>query len=261
MRHFGVLAPVLVVALAVTGGAPDIHVGLDQERCEVRREVDRQLDAAGLTGVLMDAEAGSLEVVGAETAAVRVRGVLCASDQDLAADSRLVLERRQDAAWVETDLADGGGWGGYARMDLTVEMPRSLAADIKDGSGAIAVHDIAAARVDDGSGGITIQDVPGDVIIDDGSGEIRVERVGSVAIVDGSGSIEIADIRGDVRVVEDGSGSMEIRDVAGDVRIEEDGSGSIVVTGVAGDFILEDDGSGSVRYRDVQGQVSVPDDG
>lgn len=261
MRHFGLVLPLFAVALILTGTAPDIHASVHQERCEVRREVDRQLGAAGLTGVLVDAEAGSLEVVGADVDRVRVRGVVCASDDDLAADSRLIVERRQDAAWVEADLADGGGWRSYARMDLTVEMPRSLAADIQDGSGAITVRDIAAARVDDGSGSIAIQDVEGAVIIDDGSGEIRVERVGSIEIDDGSGSIDVADIRGDVVVVEDGSGSMDIRDVAGDVRIQEDGSGSIVVAGVGGDFVLEDDGSGSVRYRDVQGQVSVPDDG
>ena len=234
-----------------------------QGRCEVRREVDRQLDAAGLDGVLIEAEAGSLEVVGADIDRVRVRGVLCASDDDVAADSRLILERRQDAAWIEADLADAtGGWrGGYVRMDLTVEMPRSLAADIRDGSGEIFVSGIAAVRVDDGSGELTIENVPGQVIIVDGSGEIRVANVGGVEIDDGSGEIDVSGVAGNVFITEDGSGSIEIRDVTGDVRIAEDGSGSILVIGVGGDFILEEDGSGSVRYRDVQGRVSVPDDG
>lgn len=262
MRHFAVALPALAVAVVVTATGPDTDSPPRQERCEVRREVDQQLEANGLTGVLVDAGAGSLEVVGGDVAHVRVRGVLCASDDDMAADSRLIVERRQDAAWIEADLAEGGGWrGDYARMDLRVEMPRSLAADIQDGSGEITVRGIAAARVDDGSGEMEVLDIEGAVIIDDGSGGIRVERVGSVEIEDGSGGIEVADVRAGVLIVEDGSGSMEIRDVAGDVRIEEDGSGSIVVTGVGGDFILEDDGSGSVRYSEIQGRVSVPSDG
>lgn len=254
MRRQALAAFALLLTLPLTAAA--------QERCAVRRDVDRQLDAADLDGVLVEAESGFLEVTGADVDRVRVQGVLCASDEDLAADARLVLERRRDAAWIEADLPDvRGGWRGeYVRMDLTVEMPRSLAADVRDGSGEIMVRGIEAVRIDDGSGEMDIRDVAGAVVIDDGSGAIRVERAGSVEIDDGSGEIDIADVRGDVLVTEDGSGPMEIRDVAGDVRIVEDGSGSITVVGVGGDFVLEDDGSGSVSYRDVQGRVSVPPD-
>ncbi|MFO7894207.1 MAG: hypothetical protein R6U63_10765 [Longimicrobiales bacterium] len=248
----------LFAALALVFALP-IAVGA-QDRCDVRRDVDRQIDAAGLDGVLIEAAAGSLEVVGADVDRVRVRGVLCASDEAIAADARLILERRQGAAWIEADLPESR-WRDYVRMDLTVEMPRSLATDIRDGSGEIVVRSVAAVRIDDGSGEMDIRDVPGSVIVDDGSGGIRIERVGSVEVDDGSGGIEIYDVAGSVLVVEDGSGTIEIRDVTGDVRIQEDGSGSIVVVGVGGDFVLEDDGSGSVDYRDIQGRVSVPDEG
>ena len=248
--------PTLILILALPAAAAA------QDRCDVRREVDRQIDAAGLEGVLVDAAAGSLEVTGADVGHVRVRGVLCASDEALAADARLILERRRDAAWVEADLPEAGGWrGGYVRMDLVVEMPRALAADVQDGSGSVTVEGIAGLRIEDGSGSLHVRDITGGVIIDDGSGEIHVERVGAVELDDGSGEIEIVDVRGSVLITEDGSGSIDIRDVAGDVRIEDDGSGSITVVGVGGDFILEDDGSGSVHYRDIQGRVSVPDGG
>lgn len=261
MRHFALTAPaILALALAGTGLPPLTAAAADQERCEVRREVDQQLDAAGLTGVLVDAGAGSLEVVGVGAPRVRVRGVLCVSDDELAERSRLIVERRQDAAWIETDLAEAGGWGSYARMDLTIEMPATLAADIRDGSGEIRVRSIAAVRIEDGSGEVDVQEIGGEVRIDDGSGEIRVRSVGSVELEDGSGAMAIAEVRGDVLVLEDGSGEIDIRDVDGDVVIRDDGSGSIEVTRVGGDFILEDDGSGSVRYSEVQGQVTVPPD-
>ena len=257
MRHFALTAPAVLALAAATTWLPRPEAP-EQERCEVRREVDQQLDAAGLTGVLVDAGAGSLEVIGSDAPRVRVRGVLCVSDEELAAESRLVVERRQDAAWIETDLADADGWGEYARMDLTIEMPTTLAADIRDGSGAIRVRAIAAVRIDDGSGEVDVQEIAGEVRIDDGSGEIRVRRVGSVEIEDGSGGLEVAEVRGDVLVVEDGSGGMDIRNIEGDVVIRDDGSGSIEVSRVTGDFILEQDGSGSVRYSQIQGQVSVP---
>lgn len=254
MRHYTTAALAFLLLLPGALAAQD---------CDVRRELEQQLDAADLDGVLIEAHAGSLEVVGADVDRVRVRGVVCASDDDLAAESRLVVERRRDAAWIQADLPEAGGlWGrSYVRMDLAVEMPRSLAADIEDGSGSTTVREIAAVRLDDGSGGIDVRDIAGAVIISDGSGEVRVERVGSLEIDDGSGEIEVWDVRGSVLVTEDGSGEIEIRDVAGDVRIAEDGSGSILVVGVGGDFIVEEDGSGSVRYQDVQGLVRVPDDG
>lgn len=242
----------LAIALLLVPAA-----ALAQDRCEVRREVERQLDASALQGILVDAGAGDLEVVGADVDGIRARGVLCASDEELAADARLVLERRQDAAWIQADLPSTR-WRDYARMDLTVEMPRALAADIRDSSGGIVVRGIRAVRIEDSSGGIDVADIAGAVVIDDGSGEILVERVGGVEIDDGSGEIDVVDVQGSVLITEDGSGSIDIRDVTGDVRIDDDGSGSIEVARIGGDFTVGDDGSGSVRYRDVQGRVSVP---
>lgn len=256
MRYLMATLPILALATSpfLQGAMP-----ADANQCSVRQELSRELEAADLEGVLVDAEGGALEVVGGDTDRIRVTGVLCASDDGMAADSRLVVERRRNAAWIQTDLPSGGGWGGdYARMDLTIVMPRGLAADIDDGSGEIRVRSIAAASIVDGSGSIEVQDVEGLVRIDDGSGDIDIRRAGSVEVEDGSGGMLISDIRGGVLVVDDGSGEIDIRTVAGDVRIREDGSGSIEVVGVGGDFTLEDDGSGSVRYRDVEGRVSLP---
>lgn len=227
------------------------------QRCDVRREVSGTLDFAGLTGVLVAAEAGELEVIGSDRADIRVTGEVCASDDALAGDALLIVERRSDAAWVEADLPDSGWRDRYVRMDVRIEMPARLVADIRDGSGSIEVTGIAAARIDDGSDNIRVWDV-GAVVIDDNSGGIRLERVGDVELSDNSGEIDIRGVTGTVRVLEDGSGSIDIQDVTGSVLIEEDGSGTIRVHRVGGDFTLERDGSGSVRYSDVRGRVSVP---
>lgn len=256
MRYPMATLPILALAVPALLAAP----GADELRqCSVRQELERELDAADLEGVLVEAASGSLEIAGSDTDGIRVTGVLCASDEQMAAESRLVVERRRNAAWIQADLPSGGGWGGdYARMDLTISMPRGLAADIEDGSGEIRVRSIAAAHIKDGSGAIEVEDIAGLVRIDDGSGDIEVRRVGSVEVEDGSGGMLITDVQGSVVVLDDGSGEIEIRTVAGDVRIREDGSGSIAVIGVGGDFALEDDGSGSVRYEDIEGRVSLP---
>ena len=248
--------PATLTLIAVLSAAP----AAAQDDCDVRREITRELDAAELDGVLIAAEAGSLDVTGGDVDRITVRAVVCADDERSVEESRLVVERRRDAAWVEADLPDGGRWGDYVRMDLEVRMPRGLAADIDDGSGSVTVTDIAALRLDDGSGSILVERVPGAVLVDDGSGALALRSVGPVEVDDGSGSIEIADVTGDVLILEDGSGSIEISDVSGSVHIREDGSGSISVARIGGDFVLDADGSGSVRYRDVQGRVSLPPD-
>lgn len=248
--------PALTVLAGLSlAAAPSLATG----QCDVRREVDRSLDAAGISGVLVQAEAGRLEITGGEHTAVRVHGVLCASDESVADRARLVVEARRGAAWIETDLPDGDGWNdAYARMDLVVEIPARLPVDVRDGSGEIVLRSIAAVHIDDGSGAIDVEDVAGPVEIEDGSGDLRIVRAGSVVVDDGSGSIEIAEVEGSVRIIEDGSGGIDIRDVGGDVTIEEDGSGGIRVVRVGGDFVLEDDGSGSVTHSEVQGRVVLP---
>lgn len=51
-----------------------------------------------------------------------------------------------------------GGWNfsdnGYAQLDLVIEVPARLAADIADGSGSIELLNLGEVELTDGSGGI-----------------------------------------------------------------------------------------------------------
>lgn len=193
MRPMTRIVPALLVLplVGVIPAAADAVPGPDAQECEVQREIERELDAVDLTGVLIDAEAGSLDVVGADVDRVRVHGVICASDEGLADNGILIVERRRDAAWIEVDLPDHGWRGDYVRMDLRVEMPRTLAADIRDGSGGARVTGIAAARIDDGSGDVYVEDIAGAVQVDDGTGEIEIRGVGSVRYRDVEGRVSL----------------------------------------------------------------------
>jgi len=210
--------------------------------CAFSAPFDESIDAAGAVAVRIDAAAGSLQVVGAgDLSEVRVRGESCASSQSLLDDIELVVERHGDRVDVIVDLPDRQWGGGYARLDLEIEVPGDVPVEIDDGSGSIDVRGVAAVAIDDGSGSIEIRDVAGDLRIDDGSGSIHVEEVG-----------------GEVRI-RDGSGEIDVRR-AGSVVIDEDGSGSIDVSDIGGDFTVRDDGSGGIRHRGVGGRVSVPAD-
>jgi hypothetical protein len=159
------------------------------------------LSAAGIDKLDIDAGAGFLKVSGAEglsgievEARIVIDGV---ADKDMESylKDHVELElRKSGATAVLKGLIHDRGFfrfGGEAKIDLTVRMPRAMALAVDDGSGALEIEDIGGAvRVDDGSGSLRVSRVAGDLRIDDGSGEITVENVGgNLDIVDGSGGI------------------------------------------------------------------------
>jgi len=228
-------------------------------------EAERSLGVPADVGELVRvfAGSGSLDVVGVSgLGEVRATARACASQEEFLEDLQLTSERNGSEVRLDThypDWSDRGGWGNrYARLDLRVEVPEGMMAEIQDSSGEIYVAGLGDLDIRDSSGEIEGEGLLGDVRIDDSSGEIVLRDVtGDVEIEDGSGEIELSDIGGAV-LLDDGSGEIDVSRVAGTVRVARDGSGSIEVDGVGGDFIVERDGSGSIEYRNVTGRVDVP---
>jgi hypothetical protein len=234
-----------------------------QSRC--RFEAERSFTAPVSSGgqLSLKAGSGSLEVVGIDgLSEIRAVARACASHEEFLEDLRLTTRESGGTVLVETHYPDWSRqrFSGerYARLDLRLEVPEGLVADIQDSSGEMAISNLGDLFIEDSSGEIEVHDVQGSVSIDDSSGEIRLWDVtGDVEIDDGSGEIDLSGVGGMV-TVSDGSGEIDAQDVEGTVRIVRDGSGSIEVDGVGGDFIVERDGSGSIKYDNVAGRVDVP---
>ena len=235
----------------------------DAGQCRHEAERSATVDANGARRMLVAAGAGSLRIEGKPgLSAVRVRGRACASSADLLEQIRLTARRDGGDVVVEANRRDQqAGWNfrgnEYARLDLVMEVPARMSADIDDGSGEIELRNLGALEIDDGSGEIVGDELHGDVRIHDGSGGIRLTDVaGALTIEDGSGEIDLRNIGG-VIDIEDGSGEIEIHGARRNVRIR-DASGSIDVSDIGGDFVVTDDGSGSIAYDDVRGRVDIP---
>ncbi len=240
--------------------------GAAQSRnCEYEAERTVELSAGIGDRLVLTAGSGSLEVVGREGLdQVRVVGRVCTSHEEWIDELDVRGERRGSDAVIETVYPDRNNWRdlfrgrNYARIDLTVEVPAGMEADIEDSSGEMNLHGLGNLRIDDSSGEIVIQGSSGSIWIDDSSGEIEITGVvGDVEIDDGSGGIRVVDVEGSV-MVSDGSGEVEVESVTGNVIIRNDGSGSIEVDGVGGDFVVRNDGSGSIRHDNVEGNVEIP---
>ena len=251
-----------------------------QDNCRFEAERSFTVSANPLESLRLMAGSGSLEVVGVEGLnEIQAVARACASSQDFLDDLQLTSDVSDGSVVVETIYPDMNGWGGgnrYARLDLLVEVPAGLDADIQDGSGEMILSNLGSVHVEDGSGEVVIRGIQGDLTIDDGSGELEITGVqGTVMVEDGSGEVVLEDVGSDVEIhdssgqltirgiggsvtLHDSSGEVEIRDVVGTVRVVSDSSGDLDVRGVGGDFVVERDGSGDIHFEAVEGTVQIP---
>ena len=206
---------------------------------------------------------GSLDVFGVEgsdrikvTAAVKISGITQNKLQDfLDRHVLLSLKNRNRKAILQSEFKNENLLKADARIDLTVEVPKSLDVKIDDESGSIFVTDLAASlKIADGSGSIEIRVTAGPLSILDGSGQIELTDItGNIEVKDGSGEINIGRVRGNVRIV-DGSGSTTIKDIDGSLTVTDD-SGSIEISDVTQNVFIQDAGSGILDIEGVKGKV------
>ncbi|MDP9205917.1 MAG: DUF2807 domain-containing protein [Gemmatimonadota bacterium] len=224
------------------------------------------VDAAGARSVEVEAGAGILRVEGkAGLRQVQVTGTARASSQHFLNQIKLIAERRGDVVFVKADIPDQD-WDFDSRdnysaaLDLVIQVPQGINAQLSDGSGDAKVLNVGSLDAHDGSGDFSVDGAAGSVRITDGSGNLRIENVGGdVRVSDGSGEIDVRNVTGSFTVEADGSGSILATDVRGSVIVEHDGSGEIEVNKVGRDFRVESKGSGSIDYSAVSGQVDIPD--
>lgn len=251
---------VLYGALALMVAAPSLQAQVWND-CKYDADRSVTLNAADARLLNLDAGSGSLRVEGKPgLTEVRIRGKACASSRDVL--ENITLDARRDGNSIvvkankheENHQIHIGNY--YARLDLVVEVPAGMAANIDDGSGSMELSGLGDVNIDDGSGEITAHDL-GAVHIDDGSGSITLTDIrGRVDIQDNSGGIELRNIAGAIDI-DDGSGEIDVRVAKSNVRVS-DSSGSISVADVDGDFIVTRDGSGGIDYDHVRGRVDIP---
>jgi hypothetical protein len=253
-------APLITAALIASVTLPAL--AQDHEECRHEAQRSATVDANGARLLNIEAGSGSLKIVGkAGLNQVVIRGRACASHADLLNEIRLTANRQGSDVVVMANKRDSrNDWNHgneYARLDVTIEVPARMAAEIADGSGSMDISNLGAVRISDGSGDIVGNDLHGEVRVKDGSGGIRlIDVAGRVDIDDGSGSISLRNINGAIDI-DDSSGEINIRVARNNIRIS-DSSGSIDVVDVDGDFVVDDDSSGSIDYDNVKGRVDIP---
>ncbi len=252
----------ICAALTLTLAASYSHAS---DGCAHAADRSARLDTQGVRSIVITAGAGDLKIRGSDTNALAATGRACASNEELLSGIQLDTRREGDTLHLTARTPETDGnlltLSRYARMNLDVSLPNSIAIEVNDGSGDTEIANVASARVTDGSGDLEIKHVSGDLDVTDSSGELEIEHVdGNVTVRDSSGDLEIDHVRGAVLIEVDSSGDIHIAEV-GSVHIRNDSSGEIVAQRVKGDVTIDNDSSGDIRVEDVAGNFTVGADG
>lgn len=269
----------MIAAAAIMTLSP---IAVFADDCRYSREIEKELAADAEATIDIVAKAGRLEVTGKRGSTVRVKGLACASNQQLLDDMDIELAPEGNGILAAAHIPEiKGGWGTrYAYLHLDIEVPAQADLSVKDSSGNLVIRDVGALELQDSSGnievfnvtgdldirdssgGIEVADVGGDVSVTDSSGNIDIRTVGGIALIenDSSGNIEIRDVMRDVVVRNDSSGDIDIGEVGGLVQIDRDSSGGIMVNDVGGDVTVGRDSSGNITAKRVRGDFVVEHD-
>ena len=266
MRRPGIMALAWAVALVSALVATLVSGDVLASDCEYEKQIDQTLDLSGSEQLTISATAGDLEVTGRDGLdEARIRGKVCASEEKWLNDTQVVTEGGREASIAVEKPVLEDGWTFFSQrylyVDLDIDVPTSVALDISDSSGDLAVRGTGSVNIRDSSGDIELEDVDGSAVLKDSSGDIDIRRIAGDVTVrrDSSGDIYGRDIQGSVLIEHDSSGEIRFEDVVGDYVVERDSSGDIVAKTVGGAFRVLKDGSGGVSYTDVSGEVEIPE--
>lgn len=233
----------------------------------IRETNNLVLSAEGIDTLAVNCGAGSFNLRGTEermdikvAAQIEVEDFAADKFQKFVADNvKLTLGKQGNKALLQSDIQPSALATLEARINLTIEIPKSLNVQVSDGSGPIFIRELNSNLiVDDDSGSIEIKDIIGNVHVNDSSGSMVIEDItGNVVVSDSSGSIAIEYVVGDVQV-KDGSGSITIGSIDGNVNVSDE-SGSIDVQAVKKNvfIVIREGGSGEVTVEGVKGRVTI----
>lgn len=194
---------------------------------------DKTVDAPPGGRLTVDADVGSVSVVGSDTQQVVVHAEVEGSESFL---HRLHISAGQTSsgvavsARVENDSwLDWLGWFGLGvtRVRFAIQVPRHYPLDLRSSGGDLAMRDLnAAVHARTSGGGILLQNIVGTVYVHTSGGGIRAERLdGPAQLSTSGGPIEVANSSGKLELYTSGGG-IRIQNADGEVDAASSG-GSI----------------------------------
>lgn len=243
----------------------------EAKHCEHSRQLELQLDLAGVRTVVFDVGASDLDLRATSDRTHVVNGRACASNVKLLdrinvtqlrqGDRLMVRARRngEDDTGMRFNLdLFGVTHRRYAKLTMRATVPVGLPVELKLGSGDATVARVHSLVATIGSGDLSVSGITGPLRGSTGSGDIQGSDIGALDLSSiGSGDVSIRQVRGPSRIGTFGSGDIEIRQTSGAVDIGSGGSGDITLTDIGGSIAIGSIGSGDVEVDGARGDLTV----
>ncbi len=216
-------------------------------------EITLSHTGAGVTRLLVASRRGDVRLARSPDRTVRVtsrRQVWAHDEADAAAALPRVevrLTPRGSDLLLAVEPASGAPRHLRYRVDLTVQVPEGIGAEVDLKSGDVNVEDLA--------GDLTVRIKSGDLSVGPHRGRVRAEiKSGDVRLQEAE-DLDLHVLSGDVDVKQV-RGAAELRVTSGDISLEEV-RGAVDLTAHSGDVRLGIYGSSSVRAKTISGDMSV----
>lgn len=228
-----------------------------------QRTYDKQLDAPPGGRLTLNADVGSVTVVGRDTSRVVIHADLQGSDSFLA-HLRISAAQTPSGVTISEHAPDAGGHGwlgwlgwliwpggfgyGDTRVRFDVEVPRSYPVDVRTAGGGIHLRDLGASASGKTSGGsIVVQNVTGPVDMHTSGGGIDAEHLegpadlgtsgGGIQVTDATGDLELRTSGGGIRI-QNGSGRVDAHTSGGSITAQLQANRGINLTTSGGSITL-----------------------
>jgi hypothetical protein len=188
---------------------------------------DKRFNVAPGGHLRLDADVGSVDVIGHAGHEVVVHAELDGSDAFLA-DLNITAEQVSSGVTVSARRTHRSWFDwfdfGEKRVHFTIDVPRDYAVELRTAGGALDVRNVNAPVHGTTAGGsIVVRDVTGPVKMHTSGGGIDAERLdGNTELGTSGGSISVADAKGDLDVDTSGGG-IRLKNIDGSVRAHTSG--------------------------------------
>lgn len=189
--------------------------------------IDKRFDLPSGGSFSLVSEAGGVELRGGDGAQAVI--VITSRQSDFEELYEVRFEQsRPDRLEVRIERRGRGlfRWslGSSQGAQVTVELPRGVAAEVESSGGGIEINDVdAKVSAESSGGGVGLSNVTGDVVVSSSGGGIEVSRIGGSARLESSGGgVKARDIGGDVDASSSGGG-VRIEEAHGAVVAESSG--------------------------------------
>ncbi len=258
MKYSSIAAALLIPALLAGCSVRIDSSGINASSCSHSQTYSDAFPADGLKTLRVAAWAGDLNIRAVDgLTEVKVEAKACASDNRILETLGMKAEQSGDLVRVDvlhpTGITTGSGW-----VDVTIDAPASLVAEISDTSGSTLIDGLAAVEISASSGDLKIQRIGGTTEIrKKSSGSIVMEQLdGDLILGDiGSGDLTVSEVAGDFSLSEKSSGTVVLSDISGKVQLGRLGSGDLRVLRADGGLTLQEKSSGSILVEQAGDHV------